>query len=146
MEQLDRKMRQFHESGKLPVPEKGWVNAIRTAVKMSLQQLGNRLNITPQSVHEIELREVSGSITLSSLRDVAEAMDMKLVYGFVPKDQTLEKWIERKALEAARTIVLRTSHTMMLEGQENSPERIEKAIQERATMIKYEMPKLMWNV
>ena len=54
---------------------------------MSLRQLRNRLHISPQSVKEIEDREVSGTITLNSLRDTANAMDMKLVYGFVSKHE-----------------------------------------------------------
>jgi hypothetical protein len=34
---------------------------------------------------------------------------------------------------------------MKLEDQENSQERIEKAIEERATVIKPEMPKALWD-
>jgi transcriptional regulator with XRE-family HTH domain len=41
---------------------------------MSLRQLGERLQISQQSVKEIEEREVSGSITLKSLRETAEAL------------------------------------------------------------------------
>jgi len=34
---------------------------------------------------------------------------------------------------------------MKLEAQQNSAERIEKAIRERAEEIKREMPKLLWD-
>ena len=34
---------------------------------------------------------------------------------------------------------------MKLEDQENSKQRIEKAIEERATIIKNEMPKTLWD-
>jgi predicted DNA-binding mobile mystery protein A len=145
IEQLDRKIKKFGPIGTVIVPVNGWINAIRTAVRMSLQQLGDKLSITPQSVKEIEQREANGSITLNSLREVAEAMDMKLVYGFIPKEQTIEKWIDKKAYEAARKIVMRTSNTMRLEDQENAPKRIEKAIRERAEDIKNELPKYLWN-
>lgn len=44
-------------------PTKGWIHAIRTAMNMSLRQLGSRLGITTQSAQEIEAREANGSIT-----------------------------------------------------------------------------------
>ena len=70
---------------------------------------------------------------------------MQLVYGFVPKDGSLDALVERKARVLAKQIVLRTSNTMKLEDQENSQERIEKAIEERANAIKTEMPKTIWD-
>ena len=112
IEQLDRKIKKITPAGTVIAPSTGWINAIRTAVRMSLQQLGDKLGITPQSVRGIERREANGSITLNSLKEVAEAMDMKLVYGFIPKEQSIEKWIDKKAYEAARKIVMRTSNTM----------------------------------
>ena len=86
-----------------------------------------------------------GSITIKALREVANALDMQLVYGFVPKDGSLDALVDRKARELAKQIVLRTSNTMKLEDQENSQERIGKAIEERATAIRSEMPKALWD-
>jgi predicted DNA-binding mobile mystery protein A len=108
-------------------------------------QLGNRLSITKQSVQDIERREKDGSITIKALREAARALDMQLVYGFVPNDGSLELLIERKAKELATQIVMRTNNTMKLEDQENTKQRIEKAIQERTTIIKTEMPKTLWD-
>jgi predicted DNA-binding mobile mystery protein A len=112
---------------------------------MSMQQLGNKLSITKQSVQEIEQREKEGSITIKSLKEVARAMDMQLVYGFVPNDGSLDALIDRKAKELAKQIVMRTSNTMKLEDQQNSAERLEQAIQERTIAIKNEMPKILWD-
>jgi predicted metal-dependent RNase len=70
---------------------------------------------------------------------------MQLVYGFVPNDGSLELLIERKAKELATQIVMRTNNTMKLEDQENTKQRIEKAIQERTNIIKTEMPKTLWD-
>ena len=72
-------------------------------------------------------------------------MDMQLVYGFVPNDGTLDALIDRKAKELARQIVMRTSNTMKLEDQQNSNQRLENAIQERANAIRIEMPKILWD-
>ncbi|NDF61154.1 MAG: mobile mystery protein A, partial [Crocinitomicaceae bacterium] len=143
--QTDKKTQVFKELKSITIPTKGWINTFRTALKMSLRQLGNRLLIAPQSVKEIEEREANGTITLKSLRDVANALDMQLVYGFVSKHESLEQMIEKRAKELAKEIVLRTHNTMTLEAQENSAERIEQAIAQKTAEIKYEMPKYLWD-
>lgn len=68
----------------------------------------------------MEQREKEGSISLKSLRESAWALDMELVYGFVPKDGSLDALIDCKARELAAQIVSRTSTTMNLEDQGNS--------------------------
>ncbi|MBK6828912.1 MAG: mobile mystery protein A [Chitinophagaceae bacterium] len=145
IQQLNSKMLAFANLQSVVPPPTGWLKAVRTALGMSLRQLSNRLSITKQSMQEIEQREIDGSITIKSLRDAAKAMDMQLVYGFVPIDGSLEELINRRAKELATAIVLRTSQSMKLEEQENSGQRIEKAIEERATIIKNEMPKSLWD-
>lgn len=145
IQQTDSKMQAFVGLQKLAPPPIGWIKAVRTALGMSLQQLSNRLSITRQSVQEIEQREKDGSITIKSLREAARALDMQLVYGFVAADGSLEELIDRRAKELATQIVMRTSNSMKLEDQENSKQRIEKAIEERAAIIKSEMPKALWD-
>ena len=145
LEQTDRKLQVFRGLKNITTPTKGWINTFRIALKMSLRQLGHRLQIAPQSVKEIEVREANGTITLKSLRDVANALDMQLVYGFVSKHESLEQMIEKRAKELAKEIVLRTHNTMTLEDQQNSAERIEQAIAQKTAEIKYEMPKYLWD-
>ncbi len=145
LQQLNAKTALF---GKLiPVSNftEGWIKTLRTTLGIGMQQLGNKLNVTKQNILEMEKRELQGNITLKSLRDLGEAMDMQLVYGFVPKDGSLDALINRKALELATKIVMRASQTMKLEGQENSKTRLEKAIEERAVILKNEMPKILWD-
>lgn len=145
IEQLESRIKLFSPVRKIPNPPTGWVRATRLALGMSLQQLANKMSITKQSVREIEIREKEGAITLKSLREAARALDMELVYGFVPKDGSLEKYIEKKARLLAEEIVSRTSNTMKLEDQENTKQRIKKAIEERAQLIKQELPKALWD-
>lgn len=145
LKQLDKKMTSFgHVEAALPSSE-GWIHAIRTALGMSLKQLGKRLSITPQSVKEIETRELSQSLTIRSLHEVAEALDMKLVYGFVPNDGSLEKLVERHAYKVAQKIVARTSQSMMLEDQGPTSERLGEAIQEMTERLKKEIPRHLWD-
>ena len=145
IQQLNSKMLAYTSLQKVAPPPTGWIKAIRNAIGMSMLQLGNRLSITKQSVQDMERREKDGSITIKALREAARALDMQLVYGFVPNDGSLDALIEKKATELATKIVLRTSNTMKLENQGNTNTRIEKAIKERAEEIKNEMPKILWD-
>ena len=145
LQQLNSKILGFASLKQVAMPPTGWIKAIRTAIGMSMQQLGNKLNVSKQGVMDIEKREKDGSITIKSLREIARAMDMQLVYGFVPNDGSLDALIEKRATELATQIVMRTANTMKLEDQANSKKRIETAIRERATAIKNEMPKILWD-
>lgn len=145
LQQLNNKMVGFAKLRQIAVPPTGWIKAIRMSLGMSMQQLGNKLSISKQGVLDIEKREKEGAITIKSLKEIARALDMQLVYGFVPNDGSLEALIEKKANQIAKEIVMRTSNTMHLEDQGNSKKRIEKAIEERAEIIKREMPKILWD-
>lgn len=127
------------------VPPIGWIKAIRNGIGMSMEQLGKKLSITKQGVMDIENREKEGAITIKSMQEIAKAIDMQFVYGFVPDAGSLDQMIEMRALEIATKIVQRTSTTMKLEDQVNSKERIEKAIKERATEIINKTPKILWD-
>jgi predicted DNA-binding mobile mystery protein A len=118
---------------------------MRLAFGMTLEQLGRRLSITPQSVRDMEMREKEGSLTLDRLRKAAHALDMELVYGFVPREGTLEAYVERRARMLATMIVERTSQTMRLEDQENAQARLRKAIDERTKAIMEDLPRALWD-
>lgn len=118
---------------------------MRMALKMSLRQLATRMKMSSQSVSDIEKREADGTITLKTLKAAAKALDMKLVYGFIAKEDSLEKMIEKRAKEIAAEIVLRTSNTMKLEDQENSKKHISKSIKNKAEEIASVMPKYLWD-
>ena len=131
IEQLDQKLKPFIAAGKNSVPPNGWVYAIRTALNISLRQLGARLSITPQAIKGIENREKDGSLSLSHLQEIAQALDMQFVYGFIPNDGTLEALIERKAREMAE-------RTLQFDGTE-------RVIQRRTESIKEKLPRSMWD-
>ncbi len=145
IDQLDRKLQLLSPLTFVDVPSRGWIHAIRTALNMSLAQLARRLHKTVPSVKEIEDREASKNITLNKLIEVGEALGLRFVYGFIPKQQTLEKMIEERAVLTAREMVMRTSHSMKLEQQENSDERLAQAIRDRAEQLQKEMPGFLWD-
>ena len=145
LNQLEKKVAAFLLAKLIPLPGSGWVNAVRTALGMSLKQLGHRLDITPQGAKKIEQREHDGSITLSSLREAAAALDMQFVYGFVPREESLKKTIENRARQIATKIVMRTSHTMHLEDQALPKEELQRAIEEKTQELMREMPGYLWD-
>jgi predicted DNA-binding mobile mystery protein A len=145
IEQLDRRFQQLSVMKSVNIPTGGWIRAIRSGLNMSLRQLAERLGTNVSSTSEMEKREVEGSITIKKMKEVAQALDMKFVYGFVPNDGSLKALIEKRAKEIAREIVLRTSQNMKLEDQENTNSRIERAIEERTEELTNELPKLLWD-
>ncbi|MBN1448836.1 MAG: mobile mystery protein A [Bacteroidetes bacterium] len=145
IEQLDRKFAKIKVMRSIAPPEGGWVRTVRLAIGMSLRQLAERLHISTSSVREIEQREESGSITLRSLSEAAEALDMYLVYALLPKDGALGKMVEKRAAEVASSIVLRTATTMELEGQEISARRMKNAIEEKKKELLISLPRQLWD-
>ncbi|MFM7195017.1 MAG: mobile mystery protein A [Bacteroidota bacterium] len=145
LDQLNQKMTFLKPLADISSPLEGWIRCTRTSLGIGLRQLGARLSVSKQGVRDMEIREAEGGITIRSLREAGRAMNMRLVYGFVPEDGTLDALIERRALELAQKIVGRTSTTMALEGQSNSADRIGKAIRERADELKREMPAILWD-
>jgi predicted DNA-binding mobile mystery protein A len=143
IEHLDQEIARYaHVSGP---PSKGWIRTIRTALNMTLYQMGKTLGIAPSNVLDMERREKDGSISLKTLQKAAAALNLKLVYGFLPLEGTLEKMIENRALIIARKIVSQTDTTMKLEDQQVSKHRLEKSIKELADEIKNELPKYLWD-
>ena len=68
IEQLDQKLKPFLRTRIILVPERGWVNTIRTTLNMTMAQLGAKLNITRQGVKRIEESGANGTITINSLK------------------------------------------------------------------------------
>jgi len=89
---------------------------------MSAAQLAPRLGLTRQAVVALERSELEGGIRLASLRRVAEALDCRLVYAFVP-NTSLDEVVRRRAGEVAASEIDRVDQTMLLEAQ-----RVEGAV------------------
>ena len=145
IEQLDRKLKPFLGSEVIIIPESGWINTIRTTLNMTLEQLGKKLNMTKQGVKRIEESESAGTITLKSLKEVGNALEMKFVYGFVPVDGSIDSLLDRKSRILAEKIILRTNHNMMLEDQAIEKGKLETAIDDLSKEIKLELKKIIWD-
>ena len=63
---------------------------------MTAKQLANRLGVAQQAVARIEKEELAGSVTIKTMRRIAENLDCVFVYGFVPRI-SLEETVSRQA-------------------------------------------------
>lgn len=144
LEQLNKKIKAFDKLEPAS-PACGWVYTTRTALGMSMEQLGKKMGITKQGIKDLERREADGAISLNNLNEAAKAFGLKLTYGFSAPGKSLEKMVNERALEVAKNIVLRTSQNMNLENQANSKSRIRKAIKDRAAEILAENEKCLWD-
>lgn len=106
------------------VPRGGWARAVREALGMSAAQLAARLNVTRQSVRDLEHSEATGKITLESLNKLAAALGCRLVYALVP-EKPLDEMRRERARRIADSLVKPVAHSMRLEAQSIS-EREEK--------------------
>ncbi|MBC7653547.1 MAG: mobile mystery protein A [Oligoflexus sp.] len=145
IDQLDQKLSSFKNVESVIIPSKGWINTIRITLNMTMEQLGNKLNITKQGVKSLEENEAKGAVTINLLKEVGNTLDLKFVYGFVPKDGTIDNLVSIKAEKLARKIVLRTNQNMKLEAQGIGEEKINESIKELADEIKREMRKSLWD-
>ena len=145
VEQLDRKLKPFLDSEMVIIPDNGWINTIRTTLNMTLEQLGKKLNMSKQGVKRIEESEAAGTITIKSLKEVGNALEMKFVYGFIPVDGSIDYLLERKSRILAEKIILRTNHNMMLEDQAIEKGKLRAAIDDLSKDIKFELKKTIWD-
>ena len=121
LKQLDKTLAGMRSALAVQPPARGWLRAIRDALGMSGPQLARRMRMTKQGVADLEKKEVSGSISLNTLRKAAEAMDCVLVYAVVPRD-SLTAIVERQARKVAEGHAAYSAHTMLLEDQLPSAE------------------------
>lgn len=128
-------------------PYGGWIQAARQAFGLSLKKVGRLLGISAQSVKDAETRELDGSIGLGRLREIAAAMDMDLVYGFVPRGGSTEAVLRARAYRVAEQVYQRTYQTMLLEDQVpyGMDQRKEREVAEIAAIIEKEQPDLLWT-
>lgn len=135
---LDKNLNDLRTLSNAPVPKSGWVRAIREALGMTREQLGNRMyssrtgkkGITASAVQALERQEAAGTVTISSLERAAEAMGCSFTYAFIPAS-SLDQVISDRAQEVSRRISESVKQTMSLENQEYetssfNPEMIEQ--------------------
>lgn len=100
-------------------PHRGWLKAIREALAMTSRDVAGRMDVAQATIAGFEKREMDESISLASLRRVAEAMNCRLVYAIVPQE-SLERTIRDRAASIVDERLAKVGHTMLLENQDVS--------------------------
>lgn len=127
LNQLDRDLNQFRKVRDIARPSKGWLRAIREALGIPLRELGARMGTSHQLLMQQEKAEARGTITLKSLKSIADSLGFDLVYALVPRAGSMMKMIEEDAHVEAQKRVLDVEHSMALENQ--SVGRLDEAIE-----------------
>jgi predicted DNA-binding mobile mystery protein A len=143
-EQLDSTFAQLSNLKGLQPPVKGWLRSIREALGMSGKQLGARVGVSQPRIVQIEKDEVSGAVTMNTMRQAAEAMDCVFVYAVVPRS-SLKETIRNQAYKVAETRLSRTSHAMFLEDQQVTYDERRKMLEAKIDELAREMPNDFWT-
>lgn len=143
LQQLDETLARF-AGLKSVSPPRGWIRAIREALGMSGRQFAARLGVSPPRVTALERDEISGGLSIKTLRQAAQALDCVFVYALVPRS-SLTETVQRKAEKVAGTRLARVSHSMLLEEQQLPPEEQRKNIAATVEELTRSLPKELWD-
>ena len=125
-------------------PRNGWVDAIREALGMTKTQLANRMGIARPSLTRLASNEVKGTITLTSLRNVADALGCDLQYVLMPR-QPLDQIVAKQAILRATHKLRRINQSQALEASAIGTNALNDAISDLAKELEVRRPTELWN-
>jgi predicted DNA-binding mobile mystery protein A len=144
LEQLDATFDRLSCLRSVQRPAKGWLRAAREALGMSGKQFARRLAVSPPRITVLEKEELTGSVTIKTMRHAAEALDCVFVYALVPRT-SLSKTVRERAEATAKKRLERISHSMLLEDQQLSQGEQQKALRAEIEELIRTMPKELWD-
>lgn len=144
LEQLESTLNSLSLLRNVPRPAKGWLRAIREALGMSGKQFARRLGVSPPWISVLEKKELTGSVTINTMRQAAESLDCVFVYALLPRD-SLTKIVRKRAEILAEKRLTRVAHTMLLEAQQLSDSEQKKALAAEVNNLLMTMPKELWD-
>jgi predicted DNA-binding mobile mystery protein A len=127
-----------------PRPRDGWIASIRQALGMSKTQLARRINVSRQSLGSLESNELKDTITLGSLRKVADALGCDLHYVLIPRE-SLEQTVAEQAFRRATNKLARINQSQALEASAIEAQSLSRAIEDLAKEIEIQRPSDLWN-
>lgn len=144
-QQLEKTLTAFTPAKVVVPPVKGWVRAVREALGMSGVQFARRLGVSQPRIPKLEQDELSGSVTIKTMRQAAEALDCVFVYALVPR-ASLEQTVREQACKVAAERMQRVSHTMALESQGLSEDEARASLESAVEELVREMPRELWDL
>lgn len=130
LEQLQATVSAYADLTKLRTPPRGWLKLIREALGLTERQQAQRLGIAGSTLHKSEQSEADARITLAQLRKLADGLDCELVYALIPR-RPLTEVVQERARGIAMEEIGSVAHTMGLEGQHPTAERLRKQVERR---------------
>lgn len=143
-EQLEITLDRFSGVRDVSRPAKGWLRAIREALGMSGKQFASRLGVAPPRITALEKSEMSGSATIKTMQQAANALDCVFVYAVIPRE-SLTEIVRKRARSLAEKRLNRVSHSMLLEAQQLSDAEQKKVFLSEVEELMRHMPKELWD-
>ncbi len=140
----DKVNQAYTRFGNFSMPPSGWLRMVRNALGMSGVQLAKRLGVTKARISKAEQDELTGSVTLKTMQNMAQAMNCRFVYAIVP-DNKIEEIIKKRAYQKAREQIKSASTQMALEAQSLNDKQLSFAVDELASEIIDKMHSDLWN-
>lgn len=144
LQQLTDRLQPLAVEASSGAPAGGWIRAIRQALGMTNLQLAQRVGRDPNTVSDLQAREVKQTIQLGSLRELANALECDLVYAFVPR-KPLEEILEERARLVASKTLRRTGHSMELERQALGARERERAMEREVERLLAGSRRKLWE-
>lgn len=143
--QQTRQLDQALRDARVPErPRNGWIDAIREALGMTKTQLAKRMGIARPGINQLETNEMSGSITVASLQNAAEALGCELRYVLVPK-ASLKETVNKQALRRAQQKLGRVNQSQALEASAMESTNLQDATTDLAKELEVRRPTDLWN-
>jgi predicted DNA-binding mobile mystery protein A len=143
-EQLDATLAKLACIREVQRPAKGWLRAVREALGMSGRQFARRLRVSAPWITALEKKELTGAVTINTMRQAAESLDCFFVYAVIPRE-SLEAIVRKRAEALAEKRLGRVSHSMLLEAQQLSKTEQQKALAAEVESLIRDMPRELWE-
>lgn len=145
LEQLEETIRPFRAVTDTQKPRGGWVRTMREALGMTNVQLARRLGRkAPQTIEDMQENEVTETIKLRTLRELADALGCRLVYALVPT-KPLDEMRRDQAQRVAAQLLRTASHSMKMEDQGVSATEKERELQSQIRRLLSGNPRKLWD-
>lgn len=131
--QVSRRLEDLRNLKSLTKGIDSWVDYVRAGLGMSLSQLAKRVGVAQSSLSGSIKLEKEGRISIGKLKEIAEAMDCELVYGFVPRKK-IEDLMKDQAKRKTIGLMDQAETHMSLEDQKvtlDKNERLKDLVEEK---------------
>jgi transcriptional regulator with XRE-family HTH domain len=91
-EKLEGDLEPYRKAARKYFVNKLWVKEMRQALGVPTTEIAKRMGVDRSWVYRLEENEEKGRVNLHDLGEAAQAMECRLIYGFVPfQNRTLEE-------------------------------------------------------